>query len=216
MRWIFAHAAPTRRRWLVAAVAAALVGVALWVGGLFRFAGQIPSGVDDPTSRTGAIVVLTGGSERLSTGLRMLAQGRAGKLFVSGVHRGVDVAELLRIARQEPDEVECCIVLGHGADDTVGNARETARWMAQEGYRSLRLVTANYHMRRSLLEFRRAMPGVAIIAHPVMPAHVKRRGWWRFPGTTSLVVGEYNKLLVAHLRGWLGFASGAGAPAGAP
>ncbi|MFQ5954912.1 MAG: YdcF family protein [Kiloniellales bacterium] len=216
MRWIFQHPAPTRRRWLTGALAAVLICVALWAAGLVRFAGQIPSGVDDPIRQTDAIVVLTGGSERLATGLRMLAQRRARKLFVSGVHRGVDVAELLRMARQAPDEVECCIVLGHSADDTAGNARETAQWMAAQGYRSLRLVTANYHMQRSLLEFRRAMPEATIVAHPVIPAHVKRRGWWRFPGTASLVVGEYNKLLVALIRNWLGVVSGGREPARAP
>ncbi len=181
-----------------------LFGLALWTAGLVRFAGQIPSGVDDPMSRTDAIVVLTGGSERLATGLRLLAEGRAGKLFVSGVHRGVDVSQLLRVARRTPRELDCCIVLGHDADDTVGNARETARWISAEGYDSLRLVTANYHMRRSLLEFRRALPRATIVAHPVTPPHVKRRNWWRFPGTASLVIGEYNKFLVAALRAWVG------------
>ena len=122
---------------------------------------------------------------------------------MAGGRGGVVVGELLRSARQEPDEVECCIVLGHGADDTVGNARETARWMAQEGYRSLRLVTANYHMRRSLLEFRRAMPGVEIVPHPVFPGHVKQRNWWRWPGSASLNIGEYSKYLIALARGAL-------------
>ncbi len=193
-----------RRRWPVRIAAVSLFGLALWTAGLVRFAGQIPSGVDDPMSRTDAIVVLTGGSERLATGLRLLAEGRAGKLFVSGVHRGVDVSQLLRVARRAPRELDCCIVLGHDADDTVGNARETARWISAEGYDSLRLVTANYHMRRSLLEFRRALPRATIVAHPVTPPHVKRRDWWRFPGTASLVIGEYNKFLVAALRAWVG------------
>jgi len=195
---------PHRLRWPVRIAAALLFGLALWTAGLVRFAGQIPSGVDDPLSRTDAIVVLTGGSERLATGVRLLAEGRAGKLFVSGVHRGVDVSQLLRVARRAPQEVDCCIVLGHDADDTVGNARETALWIAAEGYRSLRLVTANYHMRRSLLEFRRALPQVTIVAHPVTPPHVKRQDWWRFPGTASLLIGEYNKFLVAAFRAWIG------------
>ncbi len=200
----FGRSGPHRRRWPVRIAAVSLFGLALWTAGLVRFAGQIPSGVDDPISRTDAIVVLTGGSERLATGLSLLAEGRADKLFVSGVHRGVDVSQLLRVARRTPRELDCCIVLGHDADDTVGNARETARWISAEGYDSLRLVTANYHMRRSLLEFRRALPRATIVAHPVIPPHVKRRDWWRFPGTASLVIGEYNKFLVASLRAWVG------------
>ncbi len=112
----FGRDGPHRRRWPVRIAGVSLFGLALWTAGLVRFAGQIPSGVDDPISRTDAIVVLTGGSERLATGLQLLAEGRAGKLFVSGVHRGVDVSQLLRVARRAPRELDCCIVLGHDAD----------------------------------------------------------------------------------------------------
>ena len=161
------------------------------------FAETVPRAIDDPETVTDAVVVLTGGSGRLGVGLSLLAQKRAKKLFVSGVYQGVDVAELLRISRQSPRELECCVVLGYSADDTAGNARETAEWMAQEGYASLRLVTANYHMRRSLLEFRRVMPEVALIPHPVFPPNFKGEEWWRWPGTASLILIEYSKYLVA-------------------
>jgi uncharacterized SAM-binding protein YcdF (DUF218 family) len=200
MRRRFTQRSISHRRWLVGAVGLLSIAVVLWAVGLVRFADGIPAGVDDPSRQTDAIVVLTGGSERLRTGLELLAEGRAEKLFVSGVHRGVDVAELLRVARQAPAEADCCIVLGYRADDTAGNARETAQWMAAEGYASLRLVTANYHMRRSLLEFRRALPEATIIAHPVVPRPL-HRVWWRYPGTTRLLVWEYNKLLLALVRG---------------
>ena len=89
------------------------------------------------------------------------------------------------------------MVLGYSAGDTAGNARETAEWMAKEGFASLRLVTANYHMRRSLLEFRRVMPGIALIPHPVFPPNFKGEKWWRWPGTASLILSEYSKYLVA-------------------
>jgi uncharacterized SAM-binding protein YcdF (DUF218 family) len=199
MRRRFAHRPLSSRRWLGWGAALLLIGLTVWTAGLVRFAGRIPADVDDPRRETDAIVVLTGGSERLQTGLGLLAERRGKKLFVSGVHRGVDVAQLLRVARQAPQEVDCCIVLGYSADDTAGNARETAAWMAAEGYHSLRLVTANYHMQRSLLEFRRALPDATIVAHPVAPRNVRRQ-WWRFPGTTSLLVREYNKFLLALVR----------------
>jgi len=177
-----------------------LVLFAAWLAGLVAFAADIPSQVDDTTTHTDAIIVLTGGSERLDTGLSLLRQGLGDKLFVSGVYRGIDVAELLRLARQKPDQVECCIVLGHAADNTLGNAAETAQWMKQEGFHSLRLVTGNYHMRRSLSEFRYAMPDATIIAHPVFPDAVKRDRWWLWPGTAHLIVSEYSKFLLGQLR----------------
>ena len=86
------------------------------------------------------------------------------------------------------------------AVDTIGNARETAEWMARQGFTSLRLVTAGYHMPRSLLEFRHALPDATLIPHPVFPEHVKQEDWWAWPGTASLIVGEYSKFLLAWLR----------------
>ncbi len=186
-----------RRR--VAAATAVLVAVAAWAYGLFLFAVELPRVAEQPETATDAIVVLTGGSERLAEGLRLLTADRGRKLFVSGVYRGVDVAELLSVARQGPTLTDR-IVLGHDADDTPGNARETAQWMAHEGFSSLRLVTAGYHMPRSRLEFRRAMPQVALIAHPVFPANVHLDDWWRWPGTTTLLATEYTKYMLTRLR----------------
>ncbi len=175
------------------------VAAVLWLVGLFWFSEEIPRPSPSPPGRTDAIVVLTGGSDRLVEGLRLLAAKSAKKLFVSGVYRGVDVAALLRLARQAPGELECCIMLGYSADNTAGNAYETGVWMRSEGFRSLRLVTASYHMPRSLLEFRRLMPGVEMIAHPVFPARFKHADWWRWPGTAGLIVREYNKYLMARI-----------------
>jgi uncharacterized SAM-binding protein YcdF (DUF218 family) len=173
-----------RRAALLAVIALSLIcGV-----GLMRFVGDLPTTVSEPDVRTDAIVVLTGGSGRLVEGLALLEGGVAEKLFVSGVYRGVDVEELLRVARADGGSDSVArIALGHEADDTRGNAHETAAWMAEQGYNSLRLVTAAYHMPRSLLEFARAMPDVSVIPHPV------------FPGTVTLLGSEYAKYLLARL-----------------
>lgn len=178
---------------------AALGGI-VWLGGLLVFANALPRAEPEATGRTDAIVVLTGGSERLASGFDLLRRDLGGKLFISGVYRGVDVRELLRMSRQSPDDIECCIVLGYTADDTEGNAVETAQWMRAEGFRSLRLVTANYHMPRSLVEFRRSLPDAEIVPHPVVPPNVRLDWWFVWPGTAALIVEEYNKYLLASLR----------------
>jgi uncharacterized SAM-binding protein YcdF (DUF218 family) len=175
--------------------------VVLWCAGLFYFASLMPESVDEPRARTDAIVVLTGGSGRLRQGLQLLADKRARKLFVSGVYHGVDVAELLQVSQHSPEELECCVFIGYEADNTRGNAAETAAWIRDQKFLSLRLVTATYHMPRSLLEFRRAMPTVEIIAHPVFPETFKRADWWFWPGSASLVISEYVKYMIAALRG---------------
>ena len=180
---------------------ALLAGVALavWLGGLFWFIGSLPRAVEDPERKTDAIVVLTGGSLRLGEGLRLLREGRAPHLFVSGVPAGVDLAQLLQSIDDRAQSTPCCIVLGHVAADTPGNARESALWARKEGVRSIRLVTSAYHMPRSLVEFEAAAPEVALVPHPVFPSAVRQDEWWRFPGTSGLLIGEYHKFVLAWL-----------------
>ena len=174
-----------------------LAGV--WIIGLFRFAADIPDKIPVAETRTDAIVVLTGGSQRLTAGLKLLTQNRAARMFVSGVYRGLDVRRLLQIAKRSPGDLEQRISIGN-AVDTTANAIETAAWARQQGIASIRLVTAAYHMPRSLLEFRQAMPMATIVPHPVFPESVKQLDWWAWPGTSALVISEYNKFLLAWAR----------------
>ena len=178
-----------------------LVGVAicsLWLAGLVWFA--TPPADEASAAPTDAIVVLTGGSLRLQSGIDLLREGKGQKLFVSGVNQQVDLGDLLGSSGNVPDWAICCIVVGHQADNTFGNARETARWIRSQGFRSLRLVTAWYHMPRSVLEFDRVLPEIDIVAHPVFPDQVIRKHWWAQRGTASLLVTEYFKYLGALSR----------------
>lgn len=196
---------PKRRRGTRRIVAVPLVLLALWIAGLIWYAEDIPRAVDDAATETDAVVVLTGGSGRLDVGFQLLTDGHAKKLFISGVAREVNTEELIRLYGQgRSDEFRCCVAIGHAAGDTAGNARETAQWMAEEGFSSLRLVTASYHMRRSLLEFRRAMPHVTMIPHPVFPGGFRAGEWWRWPGTLNLLISEYSKFLAAAVSQGLG------------
>jgi uncharacterized SAM-binding protein YcdF (DUF218 family) len=183
-----------------AGLAVLLVLVSLWLGGLVWFVRGLDRPTADPDRVTDAIIVLTGGSLRVESGFELLAEGKARKLFISGVHPGVDTAEMLGLRHGAPDWVECCVVLGHAADNTVGNALESAAWLRQENYRSIRLVTASYHMRRAMLEFRRVLPpDVLIIAHPVFPAAARASGF-AWPGPGRVVIVEYVKYLGALMR----------------
>lgn len=176
------------------------IGILAWLYGLIDFSQKIPGQVDDTETRTDAIVVLTGGSERLEAGASLYQSAMAKKLFISGVNERVQVKDILPIETIRPEEADCCIELGYTASDTIGNARETAGWMTKEGFQSLRLVTANYHMPRSLLEFHHAIPDIKIIPHPVFPKNFYREGWWQRPGSARLVFAEYHKFLLTHLR----------------
>lgn len=187
-----------------------LAGIAalLWLAGLQAFVAHIETlaepAIGSALESTDAIVVLTGGSERVSTGLALLRAGKGKKLFISGVHAGLTLDEILGNQAAPKPLRDCCIVLGHAAGSTLGNAEETREWLRHQNAHSLRLVTANYHMPRSLLIFHAAMPEMTIIAHPVAPDSVKLEGWWAHPGTASLLVTEYTKYLWANARQWVG------------
>lgn len=185
---------PLRRAWRPIAVVVAGICV-LWLAGLLWFA--TPPDKEVWPEQTDAIVVLTGGSQRLQSGLELLREGKGRALFVSGVGHQVDLDELMHISGIAPDWALCCVVLGHDADNTFENARETAKWIRSRGFRSLRLVTAWYHMPRSRLEFNRVMPEIDIVTHPVFPGQVKQEHWWAWRGTAALLVGEYMKYLAA-------------------
>lgn len=189
----------TSFRWIKFGVLGGFFAVVMWAAGLFAFASNIPTEVAEPDAKTDAIVVLTGGSGRLRTGLDLLMTDHADQLFVSGVYRGVDVDALLKVQKQRPEDVENRISLGD-AINTRENALETAEWMQENNLSSLRLVTAAYHMPRSLLEFANVLDEAGIQPHPVFPDHVKQSEWWAFPGTFALTVTEYNKFLLAWVR----------------
>jgi uncharacterized SAM-binding protein YcdF (DUF218 family) len=180
-----------------------LIGVVgLWWIGLFRFVEAIPEKIVDPETGVDAIVVLTGGSGRLDAGLDLLDDNKASRLFVSGVYKGMEVRQLLTLSEKGRSNLEPRIDIGN-AVDTLENAIETADWMVDKEIKSIRLVTAAYHMPRSLLEFENAMPGVVMIPNPVFPNHVKQKRWYLYPGTAMLISSEFNKFLLAWARNWV-------------
>lgn len=188
-----------------------LLFAALWAGGLLRFVGTLPARPEAPDRKTDAIVVLTGGPDRIAEGVRLLGEGKAPVLFVSGVGEGVTVDRLLELAGDgAAPALACCIELGHAAQDTVGNAAEVAVWAADRKARSLRIVTAAYHLPRALHLLRHAAPDIEMLAHPVIPETLKLERWWRWPGTRETLLRAYHKYLLAmtldRLAGWYGSA----------
>ena len=194
------------RRWgrRAALGAAALAAVpVLPLAGFLWFLRAAAAPPADPGRRTDGIAVLTGGAERVETGLRLLLADEAARLIVSGTHRDATLADLVRgagLAAEVADRVASRVTLGHAAASTRGNAAEIAAWAREKGVASIRVVTAGYHMPRALLELRRALPEAALLPHPVVPAPLRARGAAAGPRVWRLLAGEYLKLIGA----WLG------------
>mgnify|MGYP004636211709 CR=1 FL=1 len=177
--------------------------LALWITGLLCFAALVNKKPVDEKTKTEAIVALTGGTERLATAVELLKQGKAQKLLISGVDRKVDWLNLAQTIDELPPELNDKIVLGHVARNTTENALESLAWMKRNGFTSLRLVTASYHMPRSYSEFKNVMPDIKILPHPVFPQTFKHADWWKWRGSTALIVSEYTKFLFVSLRNLL-------------
>jgi uncharacterized SAM-binding protein YcdF (DUF218 family) len=187
---------------------AVLLLLVVWLGGFLAFLAAIPSKVPEPDRPVDAIVVLTGGDVRLAEGFALLDRGLARKLLVSGVSSGVDLPALLRTldGAAQPNEalLDCCVTLGYDARSTEGNARESLRWLTGNNFTAVRLVTASYHMNRSLLEFHRVMPDITIMPHPVFPRQMQDPYWFTRPNTMLLLINEYHKYVAAAARAWAG------------
>lgn len=174
-----------------------LIGLAaLWLGGFLMFVKRLDGEVHLRNKADG-IVVLTGGAERLNAGLGLLDDQWAERLLITGVHENTKIEDLMRTTIGSRALFECCVDLGRAALNTRGNAIETAEWAAAHGYTRLVIVTSNYHMPRSLTEFRCTMPETDLVPYPVRPPDVFVDKWWRWPGTTRLLASEYTKYLVA-------------------
>lgn len=163
-----------------------------WMLGFAWFAIALPGPADD--RKTDAIVVLTGSPGRIQRALLLLEQGKAKRLLVSGVDRRVRPGEFAEAYGAPMKLVDCCVDLGNEAVDTRSNADETVAWLSRNGYRSVRLVTTDWHMMRARFELARVLPdNIDLIADGV-PSE---------PGLMALF-SEYNKYLLRRFAAPLG------------
>lgn len=156
----------------------------IWLFGFVWFAVSLPGPVPARV-HTDAIIVLTGSQGRIEHAIEMLKAGAAPRMLVSGVGREVQPAEFAAKFGVPAQLMACCVTLGYLAYDTRSNAVEAAQWVAQRHARSLRLVTADWHMRRATMELQRQLrPGLRIVEDGV-PSHP----------TLGVLFLEYHKLL---------------------
>ncbi len=194
-------------------IAAGLAG-ALFAGGFLLFVNTIPRDSGAPQAAEG-IVALTGGKARIGQAVRLLAQGQAKRLLITGVNPSTKASELQRLVPGGGEIFPCCVDLGRAALDTRGNALETSRWVEKHNFTSLIVVTSSYHMPRALLEFARAMPKVHLIPYAVFAPNLRIESWWAHDGTRRLLFFEYVKYLNA-LTGVSGVRAAAMAGIGGP
>ncbi|MDW8442928.1 MAG: YdcF family protein [Acetobacteraceae bacterium] len=141
--------------------------------------------------------MLTGGSGRVSEGLRLLEADASARLLVSGVHQSTALADLVRREGRDAEPLAARVTLGRAARSTRGNAEEAAAWARTQAIDTLVVVTSAYHMPRALLLLRRALPEARLVPHPVTPPALREPRGWLSPAFLRLAAGEYTKWLAA-------------------
>lgn len=180
-----------------------IIAVAGFIAGFIAFAVSTTNVLEAETPRADAIVVVTGGEDRIGAALGLLRQRSGRRLLISGVNPRTSAAAIRDQTGERRQLFECCVDIGREASDTIGNAEETRDWAAAHGYRSLIVVTSSYHMPRTLIEFARAMPERAFIPHPVLSRNMRDRSWWQHPGSLRVLLNEYVKFIASAARlGW--------------
>lgn len=178
-----------------------ILGFVLWFGGLVWFIEDMPQGTPNMTFKTRAIVVLTGGNNRIAEGFRLLAQESATThLLISGVRRGASLKAVIQGSGFKGPYNAAQVSLDYRSTTTVENAQNVAVWLKRKQIKSIRLVTANYHMRRALIEFDRSLKGVKIIPHAINPLESGGDTWCKDYKIFCLYLNEYHKYLGAFVR----------------
>lgn len=179
---------------IVAGILAGLV--ALFIGGFVLFCNMVLS--EGPRDyRAEGIVALTGGEARIPVAVKLLTKRHGNRLLISGVNPSTRLDELASLTPEGKSWFTCCIDLGREAQNTIGNAEETREWVEQRGFKSLIVVTASYHMPRSMAELRRALPETKLLPYAVQPRNLHVGSWWAYPGTLQLLAFEYIKFIPA-------------------
>lgn len=168
--------------------------------GFLWFLSRLDSSEAKPKNPADGIVVLTGGSSRVSDAVDLLASGYGKRLLISGVHWANGASHISRSLPDNKAWLACCVDLDHSAVNTQSNATETRRWAQERGFKSLIVVTSNYHMPRALIELSHTMPDIQLFPFPVVGEKWNDEPWWTSGAGARLLLIEYAKFLVAGLR----------------
>ncbi len=174
--------------------------IGLWILGLLFFVYIIQSDVYKNNTQTEAIIVLTGGAFRIETGIDLYRNKHAKYLYISGVNPTTNIVNRVKSNGLKDEDLDCCVVIEQLAKDTNDNALYATKWLHKNDIHTATIVTANYHMPRSMTEFELLNWDVKFYPFSIDPESVIFDRWWFWDGSRQLIVEEYNKFLYAGFK----------------
>jgi uncharacterized SAM-binding protein YcdF (DUF218 family) len=142
-------------------------------------------------AKADAIVVLAGGKGRVDEGVRLYRDRRAAYLFLIGVDPSVRKSDLYR--PQPGDPSPDGVILERASRNTLENAILGRDVILRRQIGSVLLITSRYHMKRSAILFRNALPkDLTIYPYPVDTRNLKE-AWWNHGGSFYLLFSEFYK-----------------------
>src|SRR5271156_2881444 len=192
--------AAARKRWVTVILSLLAMASVAAAAGFVGFLSQLRGTEAKPSRTADGIVVLTGGSSRVSDAMELLANGYGHRLLISGVHPASGTTDISRSLPANQSLLSCCVDLDRSAVNTRSNAAETRRWAHERGFKSLIVVTSNYHMPRAIAEMSHAMPDIALIPFAVVGDKWRDEPWWTSGATLRLLLSEYVKYVAVEMR----------------
>ena len=180
----------------------ALLGILMMLGlalaSFQQFVLTLPNADTKLTQPIDGLVVATGGQLRIQKGVELLAGGKADRMLISGVGKGITkelLKENLALSSRQANFYDCCVEIEFMAADTNGNAKATFEWMRKHGLEDILLVSANYHLPRAEIIFKQYLPENSVYFQAVNPPDLKLSAWYASWRTTKLLLKEYLKYL---------------------